>query len=184
MSKWLDSGKDILVRFLLTFGYKRPIFDQAREAALKAGKPLLNAGCGAAYTELSDVNVDIVPKEANNFVLGDIQNQSMFREKQFGAVFASHVVEHVEDLDTALAELYRVADNVFIITPFPLWPWAWLYPGHRWVLWEGTKVAATPYNLVKRIACKMRANKMVIPLRELPCRCKSGIFGGDIWWRR
>jgi SAM-dependent methyltransferase len=160
MNKWPDRGKDILVCFLLTFGYKRPIFDRARGAALRAGKPLLNVGCGAAYTELSDVNLDIVPQEANNFVHGDIQNLSMFKEKQFGAVYASHVVEHMEDLDAALAELHRVADNVFIITPFPLWPWAWLCPGHRWVLWEGKKVAGTPYNLIKRISHKMTANNV------------------------
>ena len=160
MSESLHRLKEVHVRLSVAFGYKRPMFNQAREAALRAGKPLLNAGCGSAYTELSDVNLDIVPTQAHNFVRGDIQNLSMFGKKQFGAVYASHVVEHVEDLDAALAELHRVADNVFIITPFPLWPWAWLWPSHNWVLWEGKRIAGTPYNLVKRITRKMTADKI------------------------
>jgi SAM-dependent methyltransferase len=161
MSKTLRSVKNFLVYFLAAFGYKRLVFNQARNAARRTGKPLLNAGCGSAYTELSDVNLDIVTKKVENFVHGDIQNLGMFREKQFGAVYASHVVEHVEDLDAALAELHRVADHVFIITPFPLWPWAWLWPDHKWVLWEGKKVAGTPYNLIKKVTRKVTANKSI-----------------------
>jgi SAM-dependent methyltransferase len=152
--------KDTCSRLLTIFGYKRPTFIRAREAALQTGKPLLNAGCGAAYTELSDINLDIEPKEISNFIHGDIQNLSAFKEKQFGAVYASHVVEHVEDLDAALAELNRVADHVFIITPFPLWPWAWLWPGHKWVLWEGKRMAATPYKLIKSITRKLTVDNI------------------------
>ncbi|GAI37254.1 unnamed protein product, partial [marine sediment metagenome] len=123
---------------------KRPIFNRAKGAARKANKPLLNAGCGSAYTESSDVNLDIIPREVPNFVHGDIQDLSMFKNKQFGAVYASHVLEHVEDPDAALREFNRVAENVFIITPFPLGPWAWLHPDHKWVFWGTKKIARTP----------------------------------------
>lgn len=149
-----DKLKSVLIYLAAAFGYKRPIFDQARKAASMAGKPLLNAGCGSAYTELSDVNLDIVPREADNFICGDIQDLTMFRDKQFGAVYASHVLEHVEDPDGALQELNRVADNVFVVAPFPLWPSAWLCPAHRWILWKNKKIARTPYRLIRKIGHK------------------------------
>lgn len=136
--KTLSWPKLALFFFLAAFGLKRPIFNEARKAARRTGKPLLNAGCNTAYTEESDVNLDLVPRKAPRFIRGDIQDLYIFRDKQFGAAYASHVLEHVEHPEIALRELHRVADNVFVITPLPLWPWAWLYPGHKWVLW-GTK---------------------------------------------
>ena len=136
--------KKFLIYLFAVFGYRRLFFYQARKAARKADKPLLNAGCRFAYTGLSDVNLDIIPREVKNFVRGDIQDLSMFNNKQFGAVYASHVLEHVEDPDAALMELNRVAENVFIITPIPLSPSAWFHPDHKWVLWGTKKIARTP----------------------------------------
>jgi hypothetical protein len=143
--------KRALFYFVAVFGYKRPIFNLAKLTASKAGKPLLKAGCGSKFTGLSDVNLDIVSKEVPNFVKGDIQDLYMFKDKQFGAAYASHVVEHVEDVDAAMQELNRVAENVFIITPFPLWPSAWACPNHLWILWKGKSIARTPQNYVKNI---------------------------------
>ncbi len=152
ISNLLCRLKRMLIPLVVAFGYKRPIFNQAREAATKAGKPLLNVGCGYAYTELSDVNLDIVSRDVKHFVRGDIQDLSMFKNKQFGAVYASHVVEHVEDLDVALRELDRIAENVFVVTPLPLWPWMWLWPTHKWVLWGSKRVARTPLYFIKDVA--------------------------------
>jgi len=131
ISRALCQVKRVLIYFVAAFGYKRPIFNLAKKAARKTGKPLLNAGCGSKFTDLSDVNLDIVPKEVPHFVNGDIQKLSVFKDKQFGAVYASHVVEHVEDIDAALQELDRVAKNVYVITPFPLWPSVWICPSHK-----------------------------------------------------
>lgn len=147
----LSRVKRVLIYLVAAFGYKRPIFNLAKKAARKAGKPLLNAGCGSKFTDVSDVNLDIVPREVPHFVNGDIQKLSLFEDKQFGAVYASHVVEHVEDVDTALQELDRVAETVYVITPFPLWPSAWIYPGHKWILWKRKRIARTPHNYAKRI---------------------------------
>ena len=77
---------NVLEWICAAFGYKRPILQGAKEVAEKNGKPLLNAGCGSAYAELSDVNLDIDRKAVPNFVLGDIQNMWMFRNKQFGGL--------------------------------------------------------------------------------------------------
>ena len=145
ISSILRQLKRALIYFVAAFGYRRLIFNQAKKAARISGKPLLNAGCGYAYTELSDVNLDIVPRKVPNFACGDIQELSMFQNKQFGAVYASHVLEHVEDPAAALQELNRVAEDVFIITPFPLSPTAWFWPDHKWVLWRGKRIARIPH---------------------------------------
>ncbi|MBA7690665.1 hypothetical protein ES703_99196 [subsurface metagenome] len=150
-SSRLRWAKRALIYFAAAFGYRRPIFNLAKKAARITGKPLLNAGCGSAYVESSDVNLDIVPRTVPNFVRGDIQNLSMFQSKQFGAAYASHVLEHVEGTEGALQELNRVAENVFIVTPFPLWPSAWLCPSHKWVLWKGKRIARVPQFLRKGV---------------------------------
>jgi len=152
-------AKNFSIYFLAAFGYKRVVFNRAKRAARKARKLLLNAGCGSAYTELSDVNLDIITREVQNFVHGDIQDLSMFKNKQFGAVYASHVLEHVEDPDSALRELKRVAENVFIITPCPLWPSAWLHPDHKWVFWGTRKITRTPRFLMHNSMSSKRQRK-------------------------
>jgi ubiquinone/menaquinone biosynthesis C-methylase UbiE len=107
---------------------------------------LLNVGCKSSYTDDSDINLDIVSRDVPRFILGDIQKLNMFRNKQFGAVYASHVLEHVEDPDAALKELNRVADKVFVITPLPILPWAWLHPDHKWIMWGTMKLCKLPQN--------------------------------------
>ena len=151
MSTIVHLVNNFLIYFLAAFGCKRPVFNQARKAARRTGKPLLNAGCGLAYTELSDVNLDIDAKESANFVRGDIQNLWMFNNKQFGSVYASHVLEHVEDPDAALRELHRIAEDVFVITPLPLWPSAWLDSNHKWFFWGTKKIAPMPSFLKKDV---------------------------------
>lgn len=141
--------KPALLFCLVACGWNRLVFNEARKAAGVAGKPLLNVGCKAVYTEESDINLDIVTRRVPRFILGDIQNLHMFKDKQFGAVYASHVLEHVDHPDEALRELQRVADNVFVITPLPLWPWAWLHPGHKWIFWGTKKICRTPQSFIQ-----------------------------------
>ncbi len=67
-----------------------------------------------------------------------------FADKAFGAVFISHVMEHLpatEDARMALEEMRRIADEVYIVYPSYYSIGGWLTPGHRlWVWQEGTKV--------------------------------------------
>jgi len=158
--------KPALLFFLAAFGYRRPFFDEAKKAARMVGKPLLNAGCKSAYTELSDINLDIVPREVPNFVRGDIQDLKMFTDKQFGAAYASHVLEHVEDPEAALRELHRVANHVFIIMPFPLWPWAWFHPDHKWIFWGTKKICRNPTLASKGGERLYRFIKLIIQTRK------------------
>jgi ubiquinone/menaquinone biosynthesis C-methylase UbiE len=74
--------------------------------------------------------MDFSYRDVPNFVLGDIEDMSMFADRQFGAVFCSHVLENVKNLDAAKRELARVADYQFIITPSPLSIIGWLSPWH------------------------------------------------------
>jgi hypothetical protein len=128
-------------------------FDQAREMAASLGKPLLNCGCGSWYSRAireSDVNLDIIPRNVPNFIQGDIEDMNMFCDKQFGAVYCAHVLEHVMDLEKAKAELERVADYQFIITPSPLFLLSWFHPEHRRVFAD-TKGEAVLFELPPKI---------------------------------
>ena len=62
-----------------------------------------------------------------------------FKDKSFGAVFASHILEHlptVQDAESALNELKRVADGVFIVYPSKQSILAWVKLEHHLWLWQ------------------------------------------------
>lgn len=123
---------------------RRQVFRQARDYADSVGKPLLVVGspkfrfnhpCG-------DVTIDISPEMARSCdgQVADIR-EIPYPGGYFGAAFASHVVEHlstIEDAQTAFAEMERVADRVFIVSPHKTSIMAWLVPGHHlWVTPSG-----------------------------------------------
>ena len=127
----------------------------ARVYCDRVGKPLLNVGAGTPASSLrtllmgpqlvGDVNVDIaapgdVPHGKDRVSYADAMNLP-WEDKSFGAVFASHVLEHLERPDLALAEWKRVADRVFLVSPS--W-WAlhtYVHPGHKWFLSDDGKQA-------------------------------------------
>jgi ubiquinone/menaquinone biosynthesis C-methylase UbiE len=83
-----------------------------------------------------DVNVDIAGSGAcvrDNVCFGDI-HALPFADKQFGAALATHVLEHVQDPQRALAELHRVADEIFVVCPRWWGVHTWLQLQHRWYL--------------------------------------------------
>lgn len=123
--------------------------------AQEKGKPLLVAGgpWGVTWTRRrlnkpahgnGDVCLDIDRRALGNHPKGVVANVTHipFADKCFGAVFASHLLEHlptVEAASQALAELNRVAEGVFIVYPsrqsFP----GWLIPGHHLWVWQKDK---------------------------------------------
>lgn len=120
---------------------KLKVFKQARQTADRLGKPLLNYGCKTAepFASQSDLNVDIVPRNVPNFmlILPDGGVHLPFQDKEFGAVFLSHVLEHTENPPLLLQELNRISDYVFIV--YSQW-WAiaqYIHPGHRWITING-----------------------------------------------
>jgi hypothetical protein len=62
-----------------------------------------------------------------------------FKDKSFGAVFASHIIEHMPNIEVAeraLSELKRVADSVFIVYPSKQSILAWVKLEHHLWLWQ------------------------------------------------
>ncbi len=73
-----------------------------------------------------------------NGVVADVTHIP-FSDKSFGAVFASHLLEHLPSVDKArqaLDELSRTAEAVFIASPSRQSLSGWLHPGHHLWVWQ------------------------------------------------
>ena len=87
-------------------------------------------------TRWGDVNCDVAARREVSCAQQNVcycdAHSLPYPDKHFGAVIASHVIEHVDDPVAALRELHRVADEVFVLTPLWWCPHTWLHPGHQW----------------------------------------------------
>ena len=111
--------------------------------ARASGKPMLIVGRPkgkhtGGNAELGDVCVDIDPLvlaecPETGFV-ADIQQPLPFPDKHFGAASIMHVLEHVDDPFTAMAELGRVSDVVFVAYPKRWSALNWLQSDHKWII--------------------------------------------------
>lgn len=116
--------------------------------AKSVGKPVINVGAGTPGSSMrvalmgptlwGDVNIDIAADKSvrpgpSVVSYGDA-HRLPYRNKQFGALIASHVLEHLDDPHAALAEWSRVADRVFVTVPKWWAPHTWLHPGHHWYI--------------------------------------------------
>lgn len=84
-----------------------------------------------AYHPLVVANIDLEPEDVPNFVQADVEKPLPFEDRQFGCVFASHVVEHLVNPDNALDEFTRIGDWVVVVLPHPLSLLGKLAHGHR-----------------------------------------------------
>jgi hypothetical protein len=132
----------------------------SRAQADARGKLLLVAGGpygGRGFRNLirlpahpnGDACLDINPRAiagCPNAVLADV-TRIPFADGAFGAAFASHLLEHLPDThaaETALAELHRVADVVYIAYPYRQSLGGWLTRGHHlWVRQKGGTITLT-----------------------------------------
>lgn len=131
---------------------KNKKYKAASAAAAATGKPLLVVGgpwgisqrrrlfWGMAHGH-GDVCLDIDPRAFDGCPCGVVADVRYipFADKGFGAVFASHVLEHlpsVADAQKALAELDRVAEAVFVAYPYRQSIVAWLIPSHHLWVWQ------------------------------------------------
>jgi hypothetical protein len=141
-----------LAVWLVESRFKSRQYKAACACARKEGKPLLIAGGPWGITRTrrrlnrpahgsGDVCLDIDRRALGDHPMGVVANVIYipFADKSFGAVFASHLLEHlptVEAASQALAELNRVAEAVFIVCPsrqsFP----GWLIPDHHLWVWQ------------------------------------------------
>jgi len=128
----------------------------ARRYCHRVGKPLLNVGSGTegssfraflfGPTRYGDVNLDLAapannpcPTPLGALPLGPraCHGDALalnYPDKYFGAVIASHVLEHLEDPESALVEWQRVADRVYVIVPRWWGLHTWAQTEHRWYI--------------------------------------------------
>ena len=109
--------------------------------SLTANKGILNAGAGphkaffaqtiARSPEIA-LNIDLVPDGMPRFIQLDLEKTPyyQFQTKQFDVVFASHMLEHLENWQQCLNELLRIADWVILVLPHPF-SLGQLSPAHK-----------------------------------------------------
>ncbi len=136
---------------------KHKRYDAAAACAREFGKPLLIAGGPWSNRGIrrrlnipahgsGDVCLDIEQRAFEGHPCGVIADvtQIPFSNKAFGAVFASHLLEHLPSTysaNKALDELNRVAEAVFLVYPSRQSVGAWLHRGHHlWVWQEGNAI--------------------------------------------
>jgi len=127
-------------------------YEVAAARARKTGKPLLVAGGPWSDRGIrrwlkmpahggGDVCLDIERHAFEGHPCGVIADVTRipFSDKAFGAVFASHILEHLPSTyyaDMALDELSRIAEVVFLAYPSRQSIGAWLHPGHNLWVWQ------------------------------------------------
>jgi len=113
---------------------RKRLYNEAETYAHSVDKPLLVVGNPKGRHKCGDINVDLTETECPTSIEANIEDLSIFYDKQFGAVFVGHVLEHVDDIEKAYGELCRVADKVFVAYPDWYSAIAYVHPGHKWLI--------------------------------------------------
>lgn len=111
---------------------------------IKKGDLVLDIGSGDKPFWRADVIVDkylednqqrhsgaMVYDKRKIFIEGDVEKLP-FKDKVFDFVFCSHLLEHVENPDKAIAELTRVAKRGYIEVPYGIVDLLKPFPPHLW----------------------------------------------------
>jgi len=141
-----------LVVWLSEIRDKNEKYAMASAYAVERNKPLLIAGGPWGNKRIrrwlkmpahgnGDVCIDIDSCAIGSHPCGVLANVTHipFSDKSFGAVFASHLLEHLpttDDAKMALMELNRVADAVFIVYPTRQSLAGWITSGHHLWIWQ------------------------------------------------
>lgn len=149
---FLGVGGWQLTVWLCEIRAKNKKYEAARTYALERNKPLLVVGgpWGAKRIRRllkmpahggGDVCLDIDRNAIEGYPNSVVANvvKIPFLDKSFGAVFASHLLEHlpsIDDAQKALAELNRVAEVVFIVYPSRQSIAGGIMPGHHLWVWQ------------------------------------------------
>lgn len=136
---------------------RKKLYKQGELAAAQKGKRFLVIGEPDGEYPCGDVTVDLRENsKCPVYVKENVESLTMFKNKQFGAVFVSHVLEHVSDPHKAMAELARVADQVLVAYPYPWRLATWIVPGHAWLMFRNREGG---FKFVKYIGTTNVANR-------------------------
>lgn len=157
--------------FLQETGERREYQKLARRYCDEVGKPMLQIGIPERPWEytLADVYLDINP-EVENYPGGMVADERAipFPDKHFGACYNSHTLEHLataDDIQQAVNECCRVADQAIFLCPSPHRIASVLHPGHRFRVFfrENNQIA------VRRLRYAMQAGQAIItPQDQVP----------------
>lgn len=153
----ISLGSWQLAVWLIEIHRKREKYDKAQAYARQRAKPLLV--CSGPWGNHRVRHLLNMPAHGNGDICLDIDRNAIdgypnsviadvtkipFSDDSFGAVFTSHLLEHLSNIDEAkqaLGELNRIAEAVFIASPSRQSIAAWLHPNHRlWVWQEGKTI--------------------------------------------
>ncbi len=94
----------------------------------------LDIGCGTRRQEPGAFGMDRAPQSGADLVWDLDRYPWPLEDNRFARIYMSHIIEHVEDVTTAMAEVHRVAKNgaeVFIVTPHFSSHNSYIDPTHR-----------------------------------------------------
>ena len=101
----------------------------------------LDVGCGTQKRSAECVGIDRSPLSAADVVWDLDLFPWPFEDNRFSCIHASHVIEHLQDVGRAMAEIHRVAQDgadVFIATPHYSSHNSFTAPTHRHHLAAGS----------------------------------------------
>lgn len=96
------------------------------DATIVIDKYLDNDTTSRGFKELK-----ILPHQ--KFIQGDICNLP-FKDKEVDFIYASHIIEHIDDVEKALKELMRVSKEGYIEVPNMYWEWFFGRVYHIWLI--------------------------------------------------
>lgn len=67
--------------------------------------------------DISDEKIDIAVKMGLDAQVARADQRIPFRDDSFMTVYCAHTLEHMQDIETAVAEIRRVADRAVIVVP-------------------------------------------------------------------
>lgn len=124
-------GSNIVIAKVVEEAERERIFNKARDHADRLGVPLVNYGCGTRepFISLSDINIDIVPRDTPNFIQIPSDGEIPL-PRNSAVVFASHVLEHVNDPEKILRNMRQVGPTYIVL---PRWYSItnWIYVNHK-----------------------------------------------------